>query len=76
MAIVRLLLDRGADVNPKIITLGYHLHTALEGAAWGSHEIIVRLLVDRGTNVEIYGGYALYAAAVNGDEAIAHLLLD
>jgi ankyrin repeat protein len=52
-AVVRLLIDRGADVN----TQGGEYGHALQAAALVGHEAVVRLLVDRGADVNAQGGY-------------------
>jgi ankyrin repeat domain-containing protein 50 len=73
--VVRLLVDRGADVNAKD-NEGW---TALYRAAVGGHEAVVRLLVDRGADVNAKdneGWTALYWAAVGGHEAVVRLLVD
>ena len=67
---VRLLLDRGADVNAS--------GSALQAASSYGHESVVRLLLDRGANVNppgIYGS-ALQAASYYGHESVVQLLLD
>ena len=73
-AVVRLLLDRGANVNAKESG-----GTALHQAAREGHEAIVLLLLDRGADVnakEEWGGTALHLAAREGHEATVRLLLD
>ncbi len=67
--IVRLLLDAGEDpnrYNPK----GNHGHsTPLHQAVWSGHDIVVRLLVERGARLDIKDtiyrstplGWAVYA---------------
>jgi hypothetical protein len=76
-ATVRLLLDRGADVNAQ----GGYYGNALQAAAQRSgNEATVRLLLDRGADVNAQGGCygnALQAAAErSGNEATVRLLLD
>ncbi|THX52302.1 hypothetical protein D6D11_04783 [Aureobasidium pullulans] len=46
--IVRMLLDRGADVK----ILGGRYNTALQAASESGHETIVRLLLDHGADVD------------------------
>jgi ankyrin repeat protein len=74
-AVVRLLIDRGADVN----TQGGVHRNALQAAALKGDEAVVRLLVDRGADVNTQGGYygnALQEAASKGNEAVVRLLVD
>jgi ankyrin repeat protein len=74
-AVVRLLLDEGADVNVQ----GRYFGTALQAASLIGHEVIVRLLLDRGADVNVQGGLygtALQAASLIGHEVIVRLLLD
>jgi ankyrin repeat protein len=74
-AVVRLLLDRGADVEAK----AEDKWTALIWAAILGHEAIVRLLLDRGADVEAKAGNgrtALTLVASLGYEAVVRLLLD
>jgi hypothetical protein len=74
-AVVRLLLEKGADVEAK----GRFRETALIGAARGGHEAVVRLLLEKGADVEAkdeYGGTALVGAAEGGHEAVVRLLLE
>lgn len=74
-AIVRLLLDKGADVNAQ----GGEFGNALQAAALSRHEAIVQLLLDKGADVNAQGGYygtALQAAARRETEAVVQLLLD
>jgi ankyrin repeat protein len=59
---VKLLLDRGADVNIQ----GGPFGNALQAAAYYGSQEIVKLLLDRGADVNIQGGAygnALQAAA-------------
>jgi ankyrin repeat protein len=42
--VVRLLVDRDADVNAQ----GGFYGSALHAASWGGHEAVVRLLRDKG----------------------------
>lgn len=60
---VRLLIDKGADVNAE---RGEH-GTILQAAAFEEKTEIVRLLLDRGADVNAQGGRygtALYAAVI------------
>jgi ankyrin repeat protein len=70
-AVVRLLVEKGADVKAK----GNAGATALHGAAWKGHEAVVRLLVEKGANVKAknkYGSTPLDMAAKH--EAVVRLL--
>jgi ankyrin repeat protein len=72
---VKLLLDRGADVNIQ----GGEYGNALQAAAYHGSPEIVKLLLDRGADVNIQGGEygnALQAAAFEGSPKIMKLLLD
>ena len=61
---VKILLDRGADVN----AVDYNGDTAMHGAAYGSFPAIVKLLADHGAKPEIWnkpnsqGSTPLYVA--------------
>ncbi|KAI9891067.1 MAG: hypothetical protein M1814_003418 [Vezdaea aestivalis] len=75
-AVVKLLLDKGADIHAKEDNNGW---TALVGAAWNGHEAIVKLLLDKGADVNVKdnsGWTALHRTAWNGHETIVKLLLD
>ena len=72
---MRLLLDRGAEVN-KAKNDGA---TSLCIASHNAHEAVVRLLLDRGADVDKAmnnGATPLYVASLDGHEAVAGLLLD
>ena len=74
-AVVRLLVEQGADVEARDKDGG----TALHRAADNGHEAVVRLLVKQGANVEAktnYGGTALLRAARYGHEAVVRLLVE
>jgi hypothetical protein len=74
MAIVRLLLDKGADIEAENIN-----GTALHIAASIGDTAVVRLLLDRGADVkakELLKKTALHSAAEQGNEATVQLLLD
>ncbi len=75
VGVVRLLLDKGVDVNAPGGTWG----NALLNACTRGHEEVVKLLIDRGASIdagtEIYGN-PLQAASLNGHERITELLLD
>jgi Ankyrin repeats (3 copies)/Ankyrin repeats (many copies)/Ankyrin repeat len=73
--VVRLLVDRGADIHAK----DHGGWTALHLAAEGGHEAVVRLLVDGGADIHAkdHGGWtALHQAAWGGHEAVVRLLAD
>jgi ankyrin repeat protein len=81
-AVVRLLVNRGADVNAKKDD-DHGEETALMGAAEGGHEAVVRLLVDHGADVnarrsDYYrrGETALMGAAKKGHMAVVWLLAE
>jgi ankyrin repeat protein len=76
-AVVRLLLDKGADVNVQCGQYG----NALQAASYGGHEAVVRLLLSKDADVNAQGGMygnALQAASAGGHEheAVVRLLLD
>ncbi|GAM44151.1 NACHT and Ankyrin domain protein [Talaromyces pinophilus] len=75
-AVVRLLIERGANVRVKD-KLGL---TALYQASSSGHEAVVKLLLDHGADVNATSAYkgwtALFEAASNGHEAVVRLLLD
>ena len=56
---MRLLLDKGADVNAQD---GLH-DTALQAASHSGHEAVVRLLLDKGADVNAQGGYLRHRPA-------------
>jgi len=62
---MRLLLDKGADVNAK----GEKYGSALQAASYCGHEVMMRLLLEKGANVNAKGGKygsALQAASDGG----------
>ena len=74
METVVLLLDRGS-----VVTLGGNWGNALQAASHKGHDEIVKLLLDRGAQVNAHGGYygyALQAAAFSGTAKTVTLLLD
>ena len=73
---VRLLLDRGAEVDPR--GRGWMTGTPLHSAASRRHAEIVRLLLEAGADPDAHqsaGWTPLHSAAHNGDVATAGLLL-
>jgi ankyrin repeat protein len=73
--IVKLLLDKGADINAQ----GGPYSNALQAASEGGYEQVVKLLLDKGADVNAQGGphsSALQAASVGGHEQIVKLLLN
>ncbi|RMY70463.1 hypothetical protein D0862_14748 [Hortaea werneckii] len=72
--VVKLLLERGADVNESE---GYY-GGALQAASYKGYKDIVELLSARGADANASGGYygsALQAASIKGYEDIVELLL-
>ncbi|KAF2623342.1 hypothetical protein BU25DRAFT_177537 [Macroventuria anomochaeta] len=73
--VVKMLLDKGADVNAQS---GYY-GNALHAASAGGHEQVVKMLLDKGADVNAQGGYsgnALQAASAGGHEQVIEMLLD
>jgi len=73
--VVKMLLNKGADVNAQG---GYH-GNPLQAASAEDHEAVVKLLLDKGADVNAQGGNygnALQAASYRGHEAVVKLLLD
>jgi ankyrin repeat protein len=71
--VVRLLLEKGADVKAKTSS-GW---TALHLAARGGHEAVVRLLLEKGADAKAKtssGWTALHLAARVGHEVVVRLL--
>ncbi|KAJ6572494.1 hypothetical protein DFH09DRAFT_1362444 [Mycena vulgaris] len=74
LQILRLLLERGADVNAQ----GGYYGNALQAASVKGHLDLARLLLEHGADVDSQGGYygnALQAASVKGHLDLARLLL-
>ncbi|KAM3485216.1 hypothetical protein MY8738_001464 [Beauveria namnaoensis] len=74
-AIVRTLIDSGADVNAQ----GGQSGTALAAAACTGETIIMDILIQRGADVNAQGGHygnALVAACLGKHEAIIRKLID
>lgn len=76
-SMVRLLLDRGADISARDGNGNTVLHTAASCKEGG--ESLVRLLLDRSvdlTATDLLGQTALFPAVQHGNEAVVELLLD
>jgi ankyrin repeat protein len=76
-AVVKMLLDAGADMNAQ----GAKYGNALQAAARFNEEEVVEILLDAGADVRVQGGKygnALQAASVspNSREAVVKMLLD
>lgn len=74
-AIVKFLLDKGADIH---VTDEEYLQTPLHKAAEQGQEAVMKLLLDEGANIEAAddsGARPLHMAA-DGQEAVMKLLLD
>jgi hypothetical protein len=72
-AAVRLLLEKGANVNSKGSTDG---QTPLSRAAQNRHEAVIQLLLERKVDIDAKdrnGQTALYVASGNGHEAVVQL---
>jgi ankyrin repeat protein len=48
---VRLLIEKGAEINKTALSRSSGPKTALEAACWGGHEDVVRLLIAEGADV-------------------------
>ncbi|CZR67570.1 uncharacterized protein PAC_17469 [Phialocephala subalpina] len=73
--IVKLLLDRGANINVQEHFRGSALHAAV----YRENKSTVQLLLDRGADVNAQGGYvgsALQAAVYYRNKSILQLLID
>lgn len=73
-AVVRLLLDKGADVKAKDHQYG---RPPWSWAAWRGHESALELLLDAGADIDEMGcgSSALSIAAASGHRAVVNLLL-
>jgi ankyrin repeat protein len=73
--VVKLLLDKGADVNAQ----GGGYSNARQVASHAGHKQVVNLQLDKGVSVNAQGGYygiALQAASSKDNEQVVKLLLD
>ncbi|KAJ3873773.1 ectomycorrhiza-induced ankyrin-domain/NACHT-domain-containing protein [Lentinula edodes] len=74
-AIVKMLLEKGADVNSQ----GGEYGNALQAATYTENEAIVKMLLEKGADVNSQGGEygnALQAATYTENEAIVKMLLE
>jgi hypothetical protein len=69
--VVRMLLEKGADVNAQ----GGDHSNALGAACSEGHDKIVQMLLERGADVNAKGGDALRAACSGGHGKIVQMLL-
>ena len=73
--VVRMLLDKGADVNAQ----GGLYSNALQAASYRGHDRIVQILLDKGADINAQGGdygNALKVASSEGHDRIVQILLD
>jgi hypothetical protein len=49
LPVVKLLLDKGAEINAQ----GGHYGNALQAASAGGHEAVVKLLLDKGADARV-----------------------
>jgi ankyrin repeat protein len=73
--VVKLLVDKGAEVNAQ----GGGYGNALQTASARGYKEIVKLLLDKGAEVDAQGGYygdTLQAASAGGHEVVVRLLVD
>lgn len=74
-AVVKNLLDRGADINAQ----GGENANALQAASLGGHKEVVQLLLDNDADVNAQGGRygnALRNASIEGHQEVVQLLLE
>ena len=74
-AVVRLLVEKGADIDSKDSRFG---RTPLSWAAGNGHEAVARLLLEKGSDVNTKdkrGTTPLHLATEGGHEAVVKLLL-
>jgi hypothetical protein len=79
-AVVKLLLEKGAELETKGIKDKFFGMTPLAWAAGNGHEAVVKLLLEKGAELETksgsFGRTPLAWAAGNGHEAVVKLLLE
>lgn len=76
-SIVKLLLEKGADINARS-NRGFYHQTSMMLAIEEGHDTVTRLLLDKGANFELRSprtGTALNLAAQMGSEPMVKLLL-
>ncbi|KAL9629855.1 MAG: hypothetical protein Q9164_006690, partial [Protoblastenia rupestris] len=73
-SVAKSMLGRIDDIN----ALAGHFGNAIQAAAFGGHEIMVRLLIDGGADVQARGRYgsALRATSLGGHDDVVRLLLN
>ncbi|KAK3384177.1 ankyrin repeat-containing domain protein [Lasiosphaeria ovina] len=88
IAVVRLLLEKGANIEARATKRGHEAVVRLlvekganieARAAESGHEAVLRLLLEKGANIEARGNdgrTALWLAAYWGHEAVVRLLLE
>ncbi|KAM0719563.1 hypothetical protein Q7P37_003693 [Cladosporium fusiforme] len=73
-AVIRILMDAGADVNAQ----GGFFGNALQAASFGGNETVVQMLMDAGADTKARGGqhdHALQAASLGGHVTVAQTLI-
>jgi ankyrin repeat protein len=76
--VAELLIDRGANVNEKVIRINGDF-TPLYIAAWNGHKNVAELLIAKGAEVNVKtknGWTPLHIAVWNGHRDVAELLID
>ena len=73
-----LLMSKHRDINIRADSKDSYGRTPLSYAAWNGHEAVVKLLLEKGAELEtkdkVYGQTPLSYAAWNGHEAVVKLL--
>jgi ankyrin repeat protein len=69
--VVKLLLDRGAEIDKQTFFTALHL------ASYNGYVEVVKLLLDRGAEIDkqTFGGTALHLASQNGHVEVVRILL-
>ena len=73
--VVRILLEKGADVN----TVAGDYGTALQAASLGGNEMVVRILLEKGADANAVAGHygtALQIASLGGNKMVVRILLE